>query len=153
MVRDKRSIVESVTNMVMESLRDDLANGNIGSVKGRKPKSLRARMNQIYRRVHDYRIDSRLYHDDSWQALRDYDAVISSLGGELSYWCENGGYTDFDETTGIKMSKVYEIEITYDDGMSIRGYIKMMAAGSMDDPFSAYDTCIVMWPKNSKGLS
>ena len=110
-------------------------------------------MNQIYRRVHDYRIDSRLYHDDSWQALRDYDAVISSLGGELSYWCENGGYTDFDETTGIKMSKVYEIEITYDDGMSIRGYIKMMAAGSMDDPFSAYDTCIEKKKKNSKGLS
>jgi hypothetical protein len=40
----------------------------------------------------------------------------------------------------------------YDDGMNIGGYIKFMAAGTMDDPFSSYDTCIILWPKNNRVL-
>jgi hypothetical protein len=27
-----------------------------------------------------------------------------------------------------------------------------MAAGTMRDPFSKYDTCIVLWPKNNRVL-
>lgn len=147
----KHSLTEHITDRVMafitETLSDDMANGNVKHLNGRRPKTLRARINRIYKLVHEYRIDTRKYHDDHWQALDDYDSVISSLGGELSYWCEDGGYTDRDKETGMPMSKVYEIEITYDDGMAIRGYIKMMAAGSVESPFDAYDTCIVMWPK------
>ena len=109
-------------------------------------------MNRIYKIVHEYRIDGRKYTDDHWGALEDYDAVISSLGGELSYWCENGGYGDYDKFDNMPRSKTYEIEITYDDGMAIRGYIKMMAAGTVEDPFSSYDTCIVMWPKTNRKL-
>lgn len=39
-----------------------------------------------------------------------------------------------------------------DDGMSVDGYIKCMAAGSMQDPFDAYDTCMVLWPKSNRIL-
>ena len=137
---------------ICEARYSDLDAENLVKLKGRKPKSLRARMNQIYKLVHEYRIDSRKYTDDSWRALRDYESVINSLGGELSYWCENGGYGDIDREDGMPRSKTYEIEITYDDGMAIRGYIKMMAAGTVADPFSSYDTCIVMWPKNNRAL-
>lgn len=147
----KKGIVENVTDRIMrrlnETLSDDMSNGNIRNRLGRKPKTIKARINQIYKIVHEYRIDSRKYHDDHWAALDDYNSVISSLGGELSYWCTNGGYTDRDPQDGMPRSKVYDITITYDDGMVIAGYIKMMAAGSMEDPFDAYDTCIILWPK------
>ena len=38
----------------------------------------------------------------------------------------------------------------FEDGMNIDGYIKCMAAGTVQDPFSAYDTCIVLWPKSNR---
>lgn len=122
---------------------------DIESFTGRRPKTIKARINQIYKMTHKYGLSSRKYYDDHWQALRDYDTVISSLGCDFTYWCENGGYTDYSKFTGMNMSKVYNIEISYDDGMVISGYIKMMAAGSMEDPFDAYDTCMVLWPKSS----
>lgn len=154
----KNNIVDTITENVMRRITEarysdiESGDGNLVKFKGRKPKTLRARMNQIYRLVHKYRIDSRKYHDENWKALRDYNEVIESLGGELSYWCEDGGYTDRDPQDGMPRSKVYNMTITYDDGMVIGGYIKMMAAGTVEDPFSSYDTCIVMWPKSNTSL-
>lgn len=84
--------------------------------------------------------------------MRDYDKVISSLGCEFSYWCENGGYTDRDPNDGMPRSKEYKVMITFDDGMVIGGYIKLMACGTVEDPFSAYDTCIILWPRKQSEL-
>lgn len=125
----------------------------IQALLGRKPNGVKPRINQIYKLVSMYGLDSRKYHDDHWQALVDYDKVISSLGCEFTYWCEDGGYTDRDPSDGMPRSKVYNIRITYPDGMMIEGYIKMMAAGSVEDPFDAYDTCIIMWPKPHMAIS
>lgn len=145
-------LINTITESVIRNIKE--ANyRNVGDeiepFNGRRPKTIKSRINQIYKMTHKYGLSSRLYHDDHWQALNDYDKVISSMGCEFDYWCENGGYTDYSEFTGRKMSKVYNIEISYDDGMVISGYIKMMAAGSMEDPFDAYDTCMVLWPKSS----
>lgn len=125
---------------------------------GRRPKSIKARINQIYKIIHKYGIDSRVYHDDHWQAVNDYYHAISSLGCEVEmYPCANlnsdssdGGYTDYDESDRMPRSKQYRVIITYDDGMQIEGYAKMMAAGTVQDPFSAYDTCMALWPKSGK---
>lgn len=114
---------------------------------GKHPKTIKSRINQIYKIVHKYGLDSRRYHDDYWKAITDYDKVISSLGCEFSYHCENGGYSDYDETDNMPRSKVYNVAITYDDGMKVEGYVKMMAAGTVEDPFESYDTCIILWPK------
>lgn len=146
-------IINEITNRVINNIIKEAHYRNVGDeiepFIGRRPKTIRARINQIYKMVHKYGLSSRKYHDDHWQALDDYDKVISSMGCELNYWCENGGYTDYDPQIGMNMSKVYNIEISYDDGMVISGYIKMMAAGSMEDPFDAYDTCMILWPKSS----
>jgi hypothetical protein len=61
----------------------------------------------------------------------------------------DGGYCDYAED-GMPRSKQYAVKIMYDDGMNIGGYIKFMAAGRVDDPFSSYDTCMVLWPKNNR---
>ena len=148
--RKDESVNRKIESMVREAIREAHYR-NVGDeiepFTGRRPKSIKARINQIYKLTNKYGLSSRKYHDDHWLALNDYDKVISSMGCGFSYWCENGGYTDRDQD-GRPMSKVYNVEISYDDGMIIGGYIKMMAAGSMEEPFDAYDTCMVLWPKS-----
>lgn len=114
---------------------------------GRKPISTKGRISNIYKMVKIYGIDSKLYTDDHWQAMSDYKKAIESLGCQFECWCEGGGYTDRDPNDGMPRSKEYKLMITYDDGMIIGGYIKLMAAGTVEDPFSRYDTCIILWPK------
>ena len=132
---------------------------------GRRPKTIKARINQIYRIVKRYGIDSKLYHDDHWQAKDDYYRAITSLGcdfemrpcgnsNNLDNWdgiTSDGGYCDYAED-GMPRSKQYAVKIMYDDGMNIGGYIKFMAAGTVEDPFASYDTCMVLWPKSNKVL-
>lgn len=130
---------------------------------GRRPKSIKARINQIYKIVKKYGIDSRRYSDDHWQAIEDYYKAITSLGcdvelkpcGHMSHadsMESDGGYCDYDENDGMPRSKQYAIKIIFDDGMNIDGYIKCMACGTMEDPFSRYDTCMVLWPKSNSIL-
>ena len=130
---------------------------------GRRPKTIKARINQIYKIVKRYGIDSKRYHDEHWQAIDDYYKAISSLGCDVEMkpcaslnnvdsFESDGGYTDYDSSDNMPRSKQYYIKITFDDGMMIDGYIKCMACGTVADPFSAYDTCIVLWPKNSSRM-
>ena len=49
-------------------------------------------------------------------------------------------------------AKEYKVMITFDDGMVIGGYIKMMASGTVKDPFSSYDSCIVLWSKEQSKI-
>jgi hypothetical protein len=142
----------------------NLANHDeVDKFMGRKPKSIKARINQVYRIVKKYGIDSKVYHDENWQAISDYYRAITSLGCEVEMkpcgHLENadsiesdGGYCDYDQYDGMPRSKQYAIKIMFEDGMNIDGYIKCMAAGTMADPFSAYDTCIVLWPKSNRVL-
>jgi len=69
------------------------------------------------------------------------------MGYEVSFSVDNGGYGDYDPNDNMPRSKTYNILIEAEDGMEIEGYVKMMAAGSVKDPFDAYDTCMVLWPK------
>lgn len=108
------------------------------------PKTVKARINRLYAATRAMVKGS--YNDEYWSALQDYSDAASSCGGELSYWCENGGYCDFDDN-GTPWSKQYEIEVSYPDGIRLGGYIKMMAAGTVEDPFSRYDTSMVVWKK------
>lgn len=130
---------------------------------GRRPKSIKARINQIYKIVKKYGIDSRKYNDEHWQAIEDYYRAITSLGCEVEMKpCasmnhadsieSDGGYCDYDEYDHMPRSKQYSIKILFDDGMNIEGYIKCMAAGTVEDPFASYDTCMVLWPKSNKVL-
>lgn len=146
-----------------ESMPKNLANHDeVDKFMGRRPKTMKARINQIYRIVKKYGIDSKVYHDENWQAISDYYRAISSLGCEVEMkpcgHIENidsmesdGGYCDYAED-GMPRSKQYAVKIMFEDGMNIDGYIKCMAAGRVDDPFSAYDTCIVLWPKSNRVL-
>lgn len=160
----KEELKNRLRDKINESMPKNLANHDeVDKFIGRKPKSIKARINQIYRIVKKYGIDSKVYHDENWQAISDYYRAISSLGCEVEMkpcgHIENidsiesdGGYCDYDQFDGMPRSKQYAIKIMFDDGMNIDGYIKCMAAGTVQDPFSRYDTCIVLWPKNNRVL-
>lgn len=111
-----------------------------------QPKTIQARINQLYKAAGKF-VKNR-YSDESWQALDDYKKAAESVGAELSCWVENGGYTDYAEDN-MPRSKEYEIEVEYPDGVLLGGYIKMMAAGTTEDPFASYDTCMVLWKKKN----
>ena len=160
----KEELKERLKAKINESMPKNLANHDeVDKFIGRKPKSIKARINQVYRIVKKYGIDSKVYHDENWQAISDYYRAISSLGCEVEMKpCaslsnadsmeSDGGYTDYDPYDNMPRSKQYAIKIMFEDGMNIDGYIKCMAAGTVSDPFSRYDTCIVLWPKNNRVL-
>ena len=159
----KEELKERLRGKINESMPKNLANHDeVDKFMGRRPKTIKARINQIYRIVKKYGIDSKLYSDENWQAIDDYYRAISSLGCEIEMKpCgdvrnidsmeSDGGYCDYAED-GMPRSKQYAIKIMFEDGMNIDGYIKCMAAGTVSDPFAKYDTCIVLWPKNNRVL-
>lgn len=149
----KEEMKNRIKNRITESRPQNIANvEQVMKFKGRRPTSVKARINQIYKIVKAYGIDSKLYSDEYWQAKDDYRKAIESLGCEFDYWCENGGYTDYDEYDHMPRSKKYEVQITFEDGMEISGYMKFMAAGTVEDPFKRYDTCIILWPTEKHQL-
>ena len=162
----KEELKKRLRDRINESRPKNLANiEDVEKFMGRRPKTIKARINQIYRIIKRYGIDSKLYHDDHWQAKDDYYRAITSLGcdfemrpcgnsNNLDNWDDitsDGGYCDYAED-GMPRSKQYSVKIIYDDGMNIGGYIKFMAAGTVEDPFASYDTCMVLWPKSNKVL-
>ena len=160
----KEDLKRRLQNRLNESRPKNIANvDNVEKFMGRRPVSIKARINQIYRIVKKYGLDSKRYNDDHWQAIEDYYKVITSLGCEVimkpcahlinfDSMESDGGYTDHDASDNMPRSKQYGIRITFDDGMNIDGYIKCMACGTVQDPFSMYDTCMVLWPKNNHML-
>lgn len=147
----KKSILNTITEGMYKNVPSD--DEEFDKAKGRHPKTIKARINRIYNLVKKYGISSRLYKDENWQAVDDYIKAIESLGCEVRVWCENGGYTDYDPSDNMPRSKEYKIEITYEDGMVVGGYIKCMAAGTVSNPFARYDTTMVLWPKPKRELS
>lgn len=159
----KEELKKRLRDRINESRPKNLANTeDVEKFMGRRPKTVKARINQIYRIVKKYGIDSRKYHDEAWQAIDDYYRAITSLGCEVELKpCghlnnadsmeSDGGYCDYAED-GMPRSKQYSIKIMFEDGMAIDGYIKCMAAGTVSDPFASYDTCMVLWPKQNNVL-
>ena len=160
----KEELKKRLRDKINESRPKNLANTvDVDKFMGRRPKTVKARINQIYRIVKKYGIDSRKYHDEAWQAIDDYYRAITSLGCEVELKpCghlnnadsmeSDGGYCDYDPYDHMPRSKQYAIRIMFEDGMAIDGYIKCMAAGTVNDPFASYDTCMVLWPKQNNVL-
>lgn len=162
----KEDIIRRVKARVDESRPKSIPvdDNSLDKLIGRRPKTMKSRINQVYKIVNHYGLSSRRYTDEHWQAIDDYIKVISSLGCEVDVKpcadlrhsdgiTSDGGYCDYDPTDHMPRSKQYSIKISFDDDMTIDGYIKCMACGTMEDPFSAYDTCMVLWPKSSGKLS
>ena len=164
----KEQLKKRLKDSINESRPKNLATADeIEGFLGRTPKHMSSRINRIYKLVNDvYGIDKKKYSDEAWEAVDLYRKALDSFGWVSDveiYPCANpdkpdwdirgdGGYCDYDPSDHMPRSKQYKVNITCVDGMAIGGYIKCMAAGTVSDPFSSYDTCMVLWPKSNKVL-
>lgn len=99
--------------------------------------------NRIYRIIEKSKITTHIYHDDTWDAVKDLINLIRRIDGviDVNYGTVNGGYKENSEGTKWKE---YEVEIETVNG-TISGNLKAHAAGSVEDPFDGYDITLVLW--------
>ena len=65
----KEDFKRNFAKRINESRPKNLENViDIDKFMGRRPKTMKARINQIYRIIHRYNIDGKLYRDDHWQS-------------------------------------------------------------------------------------
>jgi hypothetical protein len=142
----KESMKERIRNRINESRPKNIANvDQVMKLKGRRPKSIKARINQIYTLIKTYGIDNKRYQGEDWsEALNSYAKVIESLGGQCEFKCNGDGYTDYDNYDNMPRTKEYQVIITFEDGMEITGVLKCMACGTLSNPFKEYDTVLLL---------
>lgn len=104
---------------------------------GRRATNIATRISQIKRVVKKYGIDKRTYDDgEKLQALRDYKRSIeNSLGVSVVISHKR------DE------DNEYIVKISYDDGISISGYIRLY------DNDNGYDSSLILWPREENVVS
>lgn len=98
----------------------------------------------LYNNVNDF--TTHRYKDDDWRYInavfqRIEDTINSE--GQLSVWCENGGYVKNKE--GMPIYKEWKLRINLNNGGIIGGSVKANAAGSIEYPLDAYDITCTFW--------
>lgn len=100
-------------------------------------------INHIYKAIG--KETSHFYKDDAWQGVSHITDIIADLPFviDLNRYVENGGYHKDDD--GNLRYKQYELEITCDNDVVIKGDLKCHAAGTISDPFDRYDITVVLY--------
>lgn len=98
----------------------------------------------LYKEVDD--LTSHIYRDNDWRYVNNvFQRIEDVIGsdGELSVWCENGGYVK--DNDGTPIYKEWKLKIKLNNGGAIGGSVKAHTAGSVMDPFDAYDITCTFW--------
>lgn len=92
-----------------------------------------------------------LYHDEVWQGVDEMVSALRDAGYNVTVSVDNGGYRNslggnclFVGDDAISYWKEYNLEIPVEDRI-IYGRICCHAAGTVEDPFSAYDQTCTFW--------
>ena len=136
--------MKDLNNYVNEKLH---LNTNIDkyNIKASEKKQIQ---NAIYKQLRKTGTTGRLYHDEAWEGVRlvkkDIEDAFYNIKNpnheyEVSIAPDNGGYRKSKD--GLSQWKQYKIEI-YVKGNEepfMTGTLNCHAAGSVEDPFDAYD--------------
>ena len=138
----RKLVNEAIRNVLGRKLYESMPKNaqkadQIDKLIGRRPTTIKSRINQIYKLVKKYGLE-RQYSDNNWQALEDYRKVISSYADGFEVYGGSDGGSD---------SKQWNVRISFDDGMEIDGYIRAVAEGTAKRPFSSYTMNMILWPK------
>lgn len=147
-----------IRRLVREAMHKRLPDAERGETfpvfSGRKPKSVQSRINQIQRLCNSYHLSTRKFpKDETWVATDIYKRAIESLGYHVIYSVDGDGYGNYDQTTHQPMSKTYNIRLEADDGMVITGHLELCACGTVEDPFSQYDTILQLTPRDVRNFT
>jgi hypothetical protein len=83
-------------------------------------------------------LTGKLYRDEDWRGVWNLVGVIESLGYEVECGTVCGGYRTNREG---QTWKEYELTIKRND-VEVRGTLVCSAAGTVSNPFGAYDICL-----------
>lgn len=125
-------------NMINESVKRILREGKESTREANKL------IKHLYNAVN--RVTHGFYRDDAWQGVNDVLKLIDTTigdNGELSVWCENGGYAKPIGEEGNY--KTWKIRIELFNGGIIGGELNANAAGTHQDPFGRYDITCSFW--------
>lgn len=101
-------------------------------------------INMLYKKTSH--LTSDIYSDDDWHSLHNLtDYIVDLIGsnGDVSIWCENGGY--WKPLGEFPNYKEYMLKIKMLSGVEINGSIKCHAAGTIKDTFSRYDITMTLY--------
>lgn len=135
--RVDRAIRKVISEAMYKKVPED---GNFPASKGRRPKSTEARISQLKHAANEHGLSKRTYTDGKCKAVQYYANLFKSKGYDVDWTSK-----DEDEQT-----KKYNFVLSADDGMKLDGYIKCRASGSGENPFSEYDTIMVIEPKEKR---
>lgn len=138
--RVDRAIRKVISEAMYKKVPED---GNFPASKGRRPKSTEARISQLKHAANEHGLSKRTYTDGKCKAVQYYGNLFKSKGYDVDWTSK-----DEDERT-----KKYSFVLSADDGMKLEGYIKCRAAGSGENPFSEYDTVMVIEPKEKRNYN
>jgi hypothetical protein len=126
----KKIITESVKQIINEA-----SNSNIK----------RSMMNKISKGMRPF--TSKLFRDNGWEnvtAAFEHMREIVGPEGQVEVTVKNGGYRK--GTDGISgQNKEYHFEVFLSNGVTIGGILTCCQAGTVQDPWSAYDMTLQMW--------
>lgn len=90
-------------------------------------------------------LTSHLYKDDNWAGVYRLLDTIKQAAPEVqfTFGATDGGYSNSGED-GMPRRKTYEINGTTPNGKTIVGQLHCDAAGTVENPFSAYDMTLIL---------
>ena len=136
-----------------EYIRESYSNGELDKTV-KKPERRKVHT-AIYNKLEESGVTGRLYRDESWEgvkavrkvcaaALKELNTKLDGLKYPITIAPDNGGYRQSDD--GMPPWKQYKVEIYKNPTDSnenpepfMIGTLNCHAAGSVKDPFDAYD--------------
>ncbi len=102
---------------------------------------------RIIRKIYNFTrpLTGHLYRDDNWANVYElFNGIQKAVPEfEFTYGAIDGGYSNPGED-GMPRRKTYTIEGKTPEGYPINGQLHCDAAGTMEDPFSAYDMTLIL---------
>lgn len=100
-------------------------------------------INKFYTQAKD--LTGHLYKDDNWAGVYKFFDTMRQRIPELDikYWVVDGGYSHQGDD-GMPRRKTYNIGIKTPEGVDISGMLHCDAAGTVENPFEAYDMTLLL---------
>jgi len=92
-------------------------------------------INRIYKSYNALPAAHGILRDDNWSNVY---AILDTIG-------EHGTVDILSTAYDGMEAKTWNITVTAPDGTFAEGYLKAMFCGTMDNPTSAYDVCLILW--------
>lgn len=114
-------------------------------------------INRIYNSVNESNVTSCIYHDEAWQGVSILKSIVDETLSHIGFLdsrlfesylhVEGTGYRNNNDG---QQWKEYVLEIWEGKKHLITGIITCSQSGTVENPWSAYDINLIMFPASKK---